>query len=110
MKAGEILLEMNGQQIADIFDYYYLADDAQIDLITMLPDQTQKSYHIVKEEQEELGFIFENGLLDEYHSWSNFCALIRLVACLCAIVHIQTKMMSNAASVPTTMLLTFWRK
>ena len=48
----------------------------------------------------------QTGLDRENHARRNLRALIRLVAGLCAIMHVKAQMVRDTASKPTTMLLT----
>lgn len=76
-KAGiepmDIIKECNGVELQDIFDYYYYADEAILDVVIEKPDHTLKKIHIEKEEGEDLGITFENGLMDDYKSCHNKC-------------------------------------
>ena len=69
---GDILIAINGHKLLDIFDYHYHSDDAILDLKVRRGDDTL-SIHIEKEDGEDPGLTFENGLLDDYRSCSNGC-------------------------------------
>lgn len=73
LKSGDILLAMNGQEIKDIFDYYYIADDEEMDVRVQHEDGTVSDIHVVKDFGGDLGIVFVNGLLDEYRSCRNKC-------------------------------------
>ncbi len=70
---GDILLQINGQDIEDIFDYQYLIQDEYIEVLVRKPDGEEWLLEIDKDEQEDLGIEFENGLMDEYRSCHNKC-------------------------------------
>lgn len=70
---GDILLQINGQDIEDIFDYQYLIQDEYIEVLVQKPDGEEWLLEIDKDEQEDLGIEFENGLMDEYRSCHNKC-------------------------------------
>ena len=76
-KAGirpkDIIKELNHVELQDIFDYYYYADEASLDALIERPEQGVVRVHIEKEEGEDLGITFENGLMDDYRSCHNKC-------------------------------------
>lgn len=71
--AGDELLEISGQKIEDIFDYQYLCMEEYLEALVKKPDGEEWLLEIEKEEHEDLGIVFENGLMDEYHSCHNKC-------------------------------------
>ncbi len=73
LETGDILLEMNGTVLYDIFDYYYYSDEDVIDVKVLKSDGREVMVHIEKEEGEDLGVSFENGLMDDYKSCHNKC-------------------------------------
>lgn len=73
IEPGDVLVEINGQEIEDIFDYQYYCEDYEIVVTIRKPDGEEWELEIEKEEDEDLGIIFENGLMDEYRSCSNKC-------------------------------------
>ena len=45
IKAGDILVSVNGYELEDIFDYYYLADDEVLDIVVRRPlDAESRSF------------------------------------------------------------------
>ena len=70
---GDWLLAINGQQIRDIFDYQYEIQEGYVELLIEKTDGEQWLYEVEKDCEEELGAVFESGLMDEYHSCSNRC-------------------------------------
>ncbi len=70
---GDRLLAINGQQIRDIFDYQYEIQEGYVELLIEKTDGEQWLYEVEKDCEEELGVVFESGLMDEYHSCSNRC-------------------------------------
>lgn len=70
---GDAILEINGSQLEDIFDYQYQVEDEQLTVLVKKADGTEQIYEIEKQEDEDLGIIFENGLMDEYRSCHNKC-------------------------------------
>lgn len=73
LESGDILLAVNGQAIEDIFDYHYLTDDEEVLLLVQKKNGEEWELEIEKEADEDLGLVFENGLMDEYKSCSNHC-------------------------------------
>lgn len=73
IEAGDELLEISGQKIEDIFDYQYFCTEEYLEVLIRKPDGGEWLFEIEKEEHEDLGIEFENGLMDEYHSCHNKC-------------------------------------
>lgn len=73
IEAGDCLLEINGEKIQDIFDYQFLVQDEYIEVFIRKPSGEEWLLEIDKEYGEDLGIVFENGLMDEYRSCKNKC-------------------------------------
>ena len=73
IEAGDMLLEINGNKIEDIFDYQYFTQDEYIEVLIRKPSGEEWLLEIDKEYDEDLGITFENGLMDEYRSCHNKC-------------------------------------
>ena len=71
--AGDEILTINGEEIEDIFDYQFLCENEYIEVGVRKESGEEWILEIDKEEDEDLGIKFENGLMDEYHSCSNKC-------------------------------------
>lgn len=69
----DVIKAINGVELVDIFDYYYCADESTLEVLIEKPDHTQVTLYIDKEEGEDLGITFENGLMDDYKSCHNKC-------------------------------------
>lgn len=67
------LISINGHEIEDIFDYQFYAEDTYIEILIEKPDGEQWILEVDKEEDEDLGIEFDNGLMDEYRSCHNKC-------------------------------------
>ena len=74
LKPGDIIKKINNAELVDIFDYHYYSDDANITVELLHEDGTTNTVLVEKEEGEDLGVIFCNGLMDDYKSCSNKCA------------------------------------
>ena len=70
---GDILLKAGGQELNDIFDYYYYEENDELELLILHEDGEEQIYYIEKDEGEDVGLTFENGLLDNYRSCHNGC-------------------------------------
>jgi putative radical SAM enzyme (TIGR03279 family) len=73
IEKGDVLLEINGNKIEDIFDYQYYIEDEYIEVLIRKPDGEEWLLEIDKESDEDLGITFENGLMDDYRSCHNKC-------------------------------------
>ncbi|MCM1184698.1 MAG: DUF512 domain-containing protein [Roseburia sp.] len=73
VEAGDVLVEINGNKIEDIFDYQYFTQDEYIELLIRKSSGEEWLLEIDKEYDEDLGIVFENGLMDAYHSCHNKC-------------------------------------
>ena len=70
---GDRVLAINGQKIEDIFDYQFLTEDTYVEVLIENEQGEQWIAEVDKEEDEDLGIIFDNGLMDEYRSCHNKC-------------------------------------
>lgn len=73
LEPGDVILAINDQEIEDIFDYHYLVEDEYLVMLVEKPDGEQWELEIEKDDDEDLGITFENGLMDDYKSCSNKC-------------------------------------
>ncbi len=73
VEAGDLLLEVNGQPVRDVFDYRYLTNEEFLTVLIRKPDGEEWELEIEKEYEEDLGLVFESGLMDEYRSCRNKC-------------------------------------
>ena len=73
IEAGDRLLEINGQAVEDVFDYQYPTQDDFVEVLVEKPSGEEWLLEIDKEYEEDLGIVFENGLMDDYRSCSNKC-------------------------------------
>ncbi len=70
---GDLLLSVNNHELIDVFDYHYLVNEEYITVLIEKPDGEQWELEIEKDFDEDLGLVFEQALLDEYHSCRNKC-------------------------------------
>jgi len=74
IEAGDILLSIGGEPVEDIFDYQFMIQEEFLE-IAIQKGSTGEEWllEIEKEEWEDLGIEFENGLMDDYRSCHNKC-------------------------------------
>lgn len=70
---GDRLLAINDEEITDIFDYQYYVENEYFEVLVEKPDGEQWLLQVDKDEDEDLGIVFENGLMDDYRSCHNKC-------------------------------------
>lgn len=73
IEAGDVLLNINNQPVKDVFDYRYLIQEEYIEVGILKTDGDQWLLEIDKEQYEDLGIVFESGLMDKAKSCSNKC-------------------------------------
>lgn len=70
---GDRLLAINDEEITDIFDYQYYVENEYLEVLVEKPDGEQWLLQVDKDEDEDLGIVFKNGLMDDYRSCHNKC-------------------------------------
>lgn len=73
IEPGDRLLAINNETIEDIFDYQFYVEDTYIEILIEKPDGEQWIFEVDKDEDEDLGIVFDNGLMDDYRSCHNKC-------------------------------------
>ncbi len=73
IEPGDLLLAVNGQPMADIFDYQYQMENTYVEVLVEKPNGEQWELQIPKEEDEDLGIAFASSLMDDYRSCTNKC-------------------------------------
>lgn len=73
IEPGDILLSVNGKNVEDVFDYRFLINDEYIELEIKTRQGEVCTVEIEKDYYEDLGIIFEDGLMDEAKSCRNKC-------------------------------------
>lgn len=73
IEPGDKLLAINGNEIQDVFDYYYYEESEQLLFLIEKPDGEEWELEIEKDEDESLGIEFDQSLMDEYRSCRNKC-------------------------------------
>ncbi len=64
IQAGDVLLAVNGQNVQDVFDYRYLIQEEYVELTIRTIEGEEYIAEIEKEESEDIGIVFESGLMD----------------------------------------------
>ncbi|HOO27770.1 MAG TPA: DUF512 domain-containing protein [Lachnospiraceae bacterium] len=73
IQAGDILLKIDGEQMEDIFDYQFFVEEEYLEVLIRKQNGEEWLLEIDKDADEDLGLVFENGLMDEYRSCRNQC-------------------------------------
>ena len=73
LESGDELVSINGTVILDVLDYHYLIKDEELTVVVKKTNGEEWELDIEKEYDEDLGIIFEEGLMDEYRSCKNNC-------------------------------------
>ncbi len=73
IEPGDALISINDSEVKDVFDYRYLIQDEYIEVGIEKPNGESWVLEIEKEEYEDLGIVFERGLMDKAKSCSNKC-------------------------------------
>jgi len=73
LEPGDILIAINGQPVRDVFDYRYLVQEEYLELTIRTTDGEECIAEIEKDMDEDLGIIFESGLMDDAKSCKNKC-------------------------------------
>ncbi len=73
LKPGDRVVAINEKEIEDVFDYEYLIKDEYIELFVITAEGEEWELDIEKDYDQDLGIVFENGLMSDYRSCSNKC-------------------------------------
>ena len=73
LEPGDAILEINGQPIEDVFDYRLMCQEEYLELLVRGADGDEAIFEVEKDDDEDLGIVFENGLMDDYRSCRNKC-------------------------------------
>ena len=73
LEPGDAILEINGQPIEDVFDYRLMCQEEYLELLVRGVDGDEAIFEVEKDDDEDLGIVFENGLMDDYRSCRNKC-------------------------------------
>ena len=73
IQPGDQLISISGQEVEDVLDYEFLCREEYLELLVESAAGEQILFEIEKEEDEDLGLSFEEGLMDAYRSCRNKC-------------------------------------
>lgn len=73
IEAGDYLLTVNDEEISDILDYKYQMFDEYVTVLIEKPNGEQWDLEIEKDENEDIGLIFEEELMDKPRRCANHC-------------------------------------
>ena len=73
LKAGDRILSIGGREIEDVLDYEFMCREEFLELLAETAEGEQVLFEIEKDEDEDLGLTFEEGLMDAYRSCRNKC-------------------------------------
>ncbi|MCR4947306.1 MAG: DUF512 domain-containing protein [Lachnospiraceae bacterium] len=73
IEPGDKLLAVNDEELTDIFDYQFMTEDEYLTILIEKQDGEQWELEIEKDMDEDIGLVFEQGLMDDYRSCCNKC-------------------------------------
>jgi putative radical SAM enzyme (TIGR03279 family) len=73
LEPGDKIISINGNIIEDIFDYQFYSQDEELNVLVETKDGEECMLEIEKDADEDLGIVFDNGLMDNYRSCHNKC-------------------------------------
>lgn len=72
LEPGDLVLQINGNDVEDIFDYEYYVGSPSMTMLVRKQDGEEWELEI-ENNYEDLGITFENGLMSDYKSCCNKC-------------------------------------
>lgn len=73
LEAGDVLIAINDQELEDVFDYEFLCRDTYLEMLIQKADGEEWLLEVEKDEEEDMGLIFESSLMSDYRSCTNKC-------------------------------------
>lgn len=73
IKKGDTLVSVDGHEINDLLDYGFYTKTDKLSLLIKLKKGGEELIDVEKDEDEELGLLFQSFLMDEQHSCQNDC-------------------------------------
>lgn len=73
IEPGDVLVSINDKEILDVFDYRYMINDDYLEMVLKDKDGEEYLAEVEKDYDEDIGIIFESGLMDSAKSCSNKC-------------------------------------
>ena len=73
IEPGDVLLSINDKEIEDVFDFDFLCMEEYIEVLIRKADGEEWLLEVDKEPDEDMGLVFDEGLMDQAHSCKNKC-------------------------------------
>lgn len=73
IEPGDFLISVNGEEIKDILDYKFQIFDEYITILIQKQNGEEWELEIEKEENEDIGLVFEEELIDKPRNCANKC-------------------------------------
>lgn len=73
VRSGDRLLRVNGHQVLDFLDYQFYLSEEKLIIETQNEAGKYRVCTVYKEEQEDIGLVFNDYLMDEQHHCKNKC-------------------------------------
>ncbi len=73
VRAGDVLLRINGHEITDVLDYRFYIESEKLKLDVQTAKGRTRAIRIRKEESEDVGLLFETYLMDKQRRCANKC-------------------------------------
>ena len=80
IEPGDFLVSINGEEVLDLLHYQYLITDEYLE-VEFLQSGESLVLEIEKEEDEDIGLIFENDLMDKERACKNNCVFCFIRKC-----------------------------
>ncbi len=87
VRAGDMLLAINGHEIEDVLDYRYWSYEERLTLTIRRPDGSEHTVKVRKEPGEDLGLDFDEYLMDKPWGCSNRCVFCFVDQLPCGMRH-----------------------
>ncbi len=72
IRAGDVLISVNGHEINDVLDYSFYVKEEKI-VLALVSESRAKKVKIRKKEYDDIGLEFETYLMDKQHHCKNKC-------------------------------------
>lgn len=73
IEPGDVLVSINDKEILDVFDYRYMINDEFLEIVLRDGEGEEYVAEVEKDYDEDIGIVFESGLMDNARSCSNKC-------------------------------------
>lgn len=71
--AGDTLLAVNGHTVTDVLDYRFYLNDSRLSVQILTAKGKEKTVRIKKDEEEDIGLLFDTYLMDKQRCCKNKC-------------------------------------